>query len=91
LRKINNNTKFLEASAGNKSGTRLLVVIGTVGAFLLTALVITSGLFLQKETEVVPVATAAGALFTTIISPFLLLFGHNKRQEVKQNNGGRQR
>jgi hypothetical protein len=78
------NTKYLEASEGNKSGTRLLVVIGTVGAFLLTTLVITAGLFVQKEVEVVPVATAAGALFTTIISPFLLLFGHNKRQEVKQ-------
>ena len=82
------NTRYLEASHGNKSGTRLMVIIGICGAFLLTILVIVSGLFLQDETEVVPVATAAGALFTTIISPFLLLFGHNKRQEVKQNLEG---
>jgi predicted tellurium resistance membrane protein TerC len=82
------NTKYLEASEGNKSGTRLMVVIGIIGAFLLTLLVIVSGLFLQKETEVVPVATAAGALFTTVISPFLLLFGHNKRQEIKQKVEG---
>jgi predicted tellurium resistance membrane protein TerC len=81
-------TRYLEASQGNKSGTRLMVIIGICGAFLLTILVIVSGLFLQDETEVVPVATAAGALFTTIISPFLLLFGHNKRQEVKQNLEG---
>jgi predicted tellurium resistance membrane protein TerC len=85
---MNNNTKYLEASEGNKSGTRLMVIIGICGAFLLTILVIVSGLFLQEETEVVPVATAAGALFTTVISPFLLLFGHNKRQEVKQNLEG---
>ena len=81
-------TNFLEASGGNRSGTRLLVVIGAVGAFLLTSLVIAAGLFIQKDVEVVPVAAAAGTLFTTIISPFLLLFGHNKRQEVKQNIGG---
>ncbi len=88
---MENNTKYLEASGGNQSGTRLLVVIGTIGAFLLTSLVITSGLFIQKEAEVIPVATAGGALFTTIISPFLLLFGHNKRQEVKQKvEGGKQ-
>ena len=85
---MENNTKYLEASEGNKSGTRLLVVVGMIGAFLLTTLVITSGLFIQKDVEVVPVATAAGALFTTIISPFLLLFGHNKRQEVKQKIEG---
>lgn len=85
---MESNTKYLEASEGNKSGTRLLVVIGVIGAFLLTTLVITSGLFIQKEVEVVPMATAAGALFTTIISPFLLLFGHNKRQEVKQKIEG---
>ena len=85
---MESNTQYLEASEGNKSGTRLLVVIGTVGAFLLTSLVITAGLFVQKEVEVVPIATAAGALFTTIISPFLLLFGHNKRQEIKQKIGG---
>jgi len=85
---MKSKTNYLEASQGNKSGTRLLVVIGTIGAFLLTCLVIISGLFIQKEVEVVPVATAAGALFTTIISPFLLLFGHNKRQEVKQKIEG---
>ncbi len=65
-----------------------MVLIGIGGAFLLTSLVIISGLFIQKEIEVVPVATAAGALFTTVISPFLLLFGHNKRQEVKQRVEG---
>jgi len=85
---MKNNTNYLEASQGNKSGTRLLVIIGTIGAFLLSSLVIISGLLIQNEIEVVPVATAAGALFTTIISPFLLLFGHNKRQEVKQKVEG---
>jgi len=65
-----------------------MVVLGICGAFLLTLLVIVSGLFFQEKADVVPVATAAGALFTTIISPFLLLFGHNKRQEVKQNMRG---
>ncbi len=85
---MESNTQYLEASEGNKSGTRLLVVIGTVGAFLLTSLVICAGLFVQKEVQVVAVATAAGALFTTIISPFLLLFGHNKRQEIKQKVEG---
>ncbi len=85
---MRNNTKYLEASQGNQSGTRLMVLIGIGGAFLLTSLVIISGLFIQKEIEVVPVATAAGALFTTVISPFLLLFGHNKRQEVKQRVEG---
>ena len=65
-----------------------MVVMALTGAFLLTALVIVSGLFIQKDVGAVSVATAAGALFTTIISPFLLLFGHNKRQEVKQNLEG---
>jgi len=85
---MESKTNYLEVSQGNKSGTRLLVVMGTIGAFLLTSLVIISGLFIQKEVEVIPAATAAGALFTTIISPFLLLFGHNKRQEVKQKIEG---
>lgn len=79
---------YLDASEDNQSGTRLLMVIGTSGAFLLTSLVIIFGLFFQKEAEVVAVATASGALFTTIISPFLILFGHNKRQEVKQKIEG---
>lgn len=87
---MRNNIKYLEATQGNKSGTRLMVIIGICGAFILTSLIIISGLFIQKEVEVVPVASAAGVMFTTIISPFLLLFGHNKRQEVKQKiEGGR--
>lgn len=81
-------TNYLEASRDNRSGTRLLVFIGTIGSFLLAGLVLITGLFLQQDVQVVPVATAAGALFTTIISPFLILFGHNKRQEVKQKVEG---
>ncbi len=77
-------TNYLEVYPGNKSGTRLTLIIGIGVAFLLSVLVLIAGLFIQKDASVVAVATASGALFTTIISPFLVLYGHNKRQEVKQ-------
>ena len=84
IEEMEKQTNYLEVSPGNKSGTRLTLIIGIAGAFLLSGLVLVAGLFLQKEGSVIAVATASGALFTTIISPFLVLFGHNKRQEVKQ-------
>jgi hypothetical protein len=79
-------TKFLEVTPGNNSNSRLLVWAGFAGALLLAILVLIAGLYLTKEPQVVATATAAGSLFTVIISPFLVLLGHNKRQEVKTRN-----
>lgn len=78
-------TKALEASPDNKSNTRTIAAYGIAGAFLLCLMILVAGLFLTKDPNVVSSAAAAGTLFLTVTGPFMILLGHNKRQEVKEH------
>lgn len=78
--------KSIEESSGKSSNTRLISRYGIAGAFIMAFMALVAGLFVIKEPDIVATCTSVGALFVTITSPFFVLLGHNKRQEVKSGN-----
>jgi len=81
---MHDEIKLLESTPRNTSNTRVLAWFGLAGSFLMAMLVLISGLFFSDKPNVIQVASAASSIFLAVISPFMILLGHNKRQEIKQ-------
>ena len=76
------STKFLEASPGNKSLSRLIAA-AVIGIALFDAQILLFYGIIHPTTVLMPIATAVGALFASVASPALTYMFFTKKDENK--------
>lgn len=76
-------SSFFQDPSGNDSSSRLIAVIVIIWALVLaTAIVVIR--YIDKDADIVLMATASGLVFTTIAGPALAFLFWQKKEEGKQ-------
>ena len=77
-------TKFLQASPGNQSNSRLLAMVTVFGALLMSMFIVVAGFFGDEDPNLIQLATAAGMVFVMIAGPGMAYSFGQKLNEVKK-------